>query len=279
MSTLAANRYGKHRVRLVKVMRHPDRCDLKEIAVNILLEGDFESCYGIGDNSHILPTDTMKNTVYALARHASIDPIEDFALELVRHFLDNNPQVEQTGVELVETLWSRIAVEGRPHGAAFQQQGPEKRTTSVTGDRKKITVSSGVDHLVVLKTSDSAFEGYIRDRFTTLPETKDRLLGTELRAEWRYLEAKIPFNEIWCRALDTMKRAFAEHRSRSVQHTLFEIGQSVLSGIAEIEEIYLCMPNKHCLLVDLSPFGMDNPNEIFVPVDEPHGYIEARVIR
>ncbi len=279
MPTLVANRYGKHRVRLVKVTRHPDRCDLKEITVNILLEGDFESCYRAGDNSHILPTDTMKNTVYALARHDSIDPIENFGLELTSHFLNNNPQVEQACVELVETLWSRIVVDGQPHRAAFQQRGPEKRTTSVTGNRKKITVSSGVDHLVVLKTSDSAFEGYIRDRFTTLPETKERLLGTELRAEWRYGEGKLPFNELWCRALDTMKRAFAEHRSLSVQHTLFEIGQSVLSGIAEIGEIYLSMPNKHCLLVDLSPFGMENPNEIFVPVDEPHGYIEARVIR
>ena len=279
MATLSTHRYGKHRVRLVKVTRHPDRHDLKEFAANILLEGDFESCYRQGDNSRVLPTDTMKNTVYALARQRNIEAIEDFAQELVMHFLKDNPQVQQARVEMVETLWSRVVAGGQPHRSAFQQQGPEKRTTAVTGNGRNTTVSSGIDHLVVLKTADSAFEGYVRDQFTTLREAKDRLLGTEIRAQWRYSKSRLPFNELWSRAVDTLKQTFSEHKSLSVQHTLFAIGQSVLSQIAEIEEIYLCMPNKHCLLVDLSPFGLSNPNEIFVPIDEPHGYIEARVTR
>jgi urate oxidase len=279
MPTVGTNRYGKRRIRLVKVARHAGRDDLKEITAQILLEGEFESCYRLGDNRNILPTDTLKNTVYALARHSSLDPIEEFALELVRHFLNHNPQVAQVRLKLVETPWSRIMVGGQPHGAAFEQRGPEKRTTSVMGGRKKIVITSGVEHLVVLKTSHSAFEGFIHDGFTTLPEVQNRLLSTEIRAEWRYSKSPLPFNEIWCRALDTLKRAFAEHKSRSVQHTLFEIGQSVLSRIAEIEEIYLSMPNKHCLRVDLSPFGMDNPDEVFVPLDEPHGAIEARLLR
>lgn len=279
MPALSSNRYGKRRIRLIKVTRHADRHDLKEITANIFLEGNFEDCFRLGDNARVLPTDTMKNTVYALARRSQLDPIEDFALELAKHFLNDNLQVGQAHVELAETFWSRIVVGGQPHGAAFQQQGPEKRTTAVIGDRKKITVTSGVERLVVLKTSGSAFEGFVRDSYTTLRETEDRLLGTEIRAEWRYSKNQLSFNDLWCRTIDAVKRTFAEHQSRSVQHTLYEIGQSVLKAVAEIEEIHLVMPNKHCLLVDLSPFGMDNPNEIFVPVDEPHGFIEARVCR
>jgi urate oxidase len=279
MLSLAANRYGKRDVRLVKVTRGPDGFDLKQVTVNIFLEGDFESCYRTGDNRHILPTDTMKNTVYALARNSSLDSIEEFALELLQHFLANNPQVEKARIEMVETLWDRVSVDGRRHPAAFQQQGPGTRTTAVTGTREKTSVLSGVDHLVMLKTSDSAFTGFIRDQFTTLAEAEDRLLGTEIRAEWRYTETKLPFNELWQRVLDTVKKTFAGHQSLSVQHTLFEIGRQVLRSVAEVEEIYLAMPNKHCLLVDLSPFGLDNPNRVFMPVDEPYGFVEARVGR
>jgi len=279
MPSLAANGYGKRDVRLVKVTRRPGGSDLKQVTVNIFLKGDFESCYRTGDNRRILPTDTMKNTVYALARHSALDSIEEFALELLQHFLANNSQVEEGRIEMVETLWSRIGVDGRPHPAAFQQAGPETRTTAVAGTREKISVTSGVDHLVLLKTADSAFTGFIRDRFTTLAEAEDRLLGTEIRAEWRYAGTRLPFNDLWQRVLDTLKATFAGHHSLSVQHTLFATGQQALRSVAEIEEIDLRMPNKHCLLVDLSPFGLDNPNQVFVPVDEPYGFIEARVAR
>jgi len=279
MSSLIANRYGKRDIRLVKVVRHDGSCDLKQLTANIFLVGDFESCYRTGDNSRILPTDTMKNTVYALARNSDLDPIEGFALELLHHFLDNNPQVEKGRIEITETPWDRIRVDGRPHPAAFQRQGPETRTTAVAGSREKISVSSGVDRLVLLKTADSAFTGFIRDRFTTLAEADDRLLGTEIRAEWHYAGCDLPFNDLWQRALDTLTATFAGHHSLSVQHTLFEMGQQALRRLAEIDEIYLAMPNQHCLLVDLSSFGLDNPNQVFVPVDEPYGFIEARVAR
>lgn len=279
MPILTTHRYGKRDIRVVKVTRPSGRCDLKEVTANVFLEGDFESSYRSGDNRRILPTDTMKNTVYALARNHSLDPIEGFAAELVNYFLAHHPQVEQARVELVETLWNRIAISDQPHPAAFEQKGPEKRTAAVVGSREKVSVWAGADHLLWLKAADSAFEGFIRDRLTTLPETKDRLLETEIRAEWRYSADKLPFNELWRRVLDTLRRVFARHESRSVQHTLFEMGQAALSSIPEIQEIYLSMPNKHCLLVDLSRFGMDNPNEIFTPTDEPHGFIEARLTR
>ena len=279
MANLGANRYGKRDVRLVKVTRTPGRCELKEITANIYLEGNFEDCFRTGDNSQILPTDTMKNTVYALARKSSLDPIEEFGLQLVKHLLSTNSFAERVRVELVESLWSRIMVDGKPHPASFERRGPATRTTSLSGTRERVLVASGVDHLVLLKTADSAFEGFVWDRFTTLSETKDRLLGSDIHAEWRYAGTQLPFNELWKCVMEALTAAFAKHKSRSVQHTLFEMGQAVLAAVAPVEEIYLRMPNKHCHAADLSPFGLDNPNEIFVPVDEPSGFIEARVTR
>src|SRR6266404_2053197 len=152
MPTLGANRYGKRGVRLIKVTRHHGRCDIKEVTANVFLEGDFENYFPAGDNRRILPTDTMKNTVYALARKSSLDSIEGFSLELVKHLLSNNPQAEQVRVELVEKFWSRIEAGGRHHPAAFHQQGPEARTTTVTGNGEQVSVSSGIDHLILLKT-------------------------------------------------------------------------------------------------------------------------------
>ena len=279
MANLGANRYGKRDVRLVKVTRTPGRCELKEITANIYLEGNFEDCFRTGDNSQILPTDTMKNTVYALARKSSLDPIEEFGLQLVKHLLSTNSFAERVRVELVESLWSRIMVDGKPHPASFERRGPATRTTSLSGTRERVLVASGVNHLVLLKTADSAFEGFVWDRFTTLSETKDRLLGSDIHAEWRYAGTQLPYNELWKCVMESLTAAFAKHKSRSVQHTLFEMGQAVLAAVAPVEEIYLRMPNKHCHAADLSPFGLDNPNEIFVPVDEPSGFIEARVTR
>ena len=279
MPNLGANRYGKRDVRLVKVTRNADQSELKEISANIFLEGDFDDCFRTGDNSRILPTDSMKNSVYALARSNSLDPIEEFGMQLVNHLLATNPHAQRVRVELAETIWNRIRVDGHPHSASFEQSSSAQRTTALSGTREGMLVASGVNHLVLMKKADSAFEGFIWDRFTTLRETKDRLLGSDIRAEWRYTGTKLPYNELWKCAMEAMTAAFANHKSRSVQHTLFEMGQAVLAAAKPIEEIYLCMPNKHCHPVDLSPFSLDNPNEIFVPVDEPAGVIEARITR
>jgi urate oxidase len=271
-AVLAANVYGKSRVRLVRVIRHRDRHDLKELTVNIRFEGDFESCYRTGDNSRILPTDTMKNAVYALAKDSSVATVELFAQHLIDHFLRNNPQVSVVQIEIVEHLWKRI------DETTFEQNGGEKRTTTVKGDRSTTHVTSGIENLVILKTTGSAFEGYIKDPLTTLPETSDRILATTLKADWSYSK-QVPYDTIWHGIRRTIVAAFAEHQSLSVQHTLFAIGERVLDAFSEIAEIHLIMPNKHCNLVDLSRFGLENNNEVFVPIDEPHGYIEATLVR
>jgi urate oxidase len=271
-TVLASDTYGKSRVRLMKLARRTDRHDLKEITFQILFRGDFASCYETGDNSKILPTDTIKNTVYALARKHDIVSIEEFAQRLIEHFLGNNPQVSEVRVEMAEHLWSRIAP------AAFTREG-QKRTAMVTGTSAGSTIEAGIDDLVILKSSGSAFEGYIKDPYTTLKETRDRIFATAVRATWRYGTAQVDFNACWegirAKILDT----FAGHESLSVQHTLNEIGRQVLRSFPAVAEIKLTMPNKHSLLVDLAPFGLDNPNEVFLPIDEPSGFIEAVIVR
>jgi urate oxidase len=269
---LVADTYGKSRVRLIKLVRHADRDEIKEITFQILFQGDFKSCYESGDNSKILPTDTIKNTVYVLARQNDIVSIEGFGGLLANHFVANNPQVASVRVEMTEHLWSRIAQ------AAFTRES-QKRTALVNGGRDGLTIEAGIDDLVVLKSSGSAFEGYIRDPYTTLKETKDRIFATAVRATWRYVSSNLDFNALWQEVRQTILDTFAAHGSLSVQHTLHAVGREILKAHPEVAEIQLTMPNKHALLVDLSPFGLDNPNQVFVPIDEPSGYIEGKLAR
>lgn len=273
--TLAENSYGKSRVRLVRVTRHPDRHDFKDLTIDLAFEGDFETCYTEGDNSRILPTDTMKNTVYALARLRPVEQIEEFGVRLLRHFVANDPQISNARIEIAEHLWTRIPVEDRPHASSFLRSGSEKRIAIISGAREGIAIESGIAGMVILKTAGSAFEGFIKDRYTTLKETSDRILGTAVRAVWLYRGAEIDFDRCWDGIRKVMLETFAAHASRSVQHTLYAMGDAALRAFTQVDRIRLSMPNKHCLLVDLAPFGMDNPNEVFVPVDEPHGLIEA----
>jgi len=280
MIELAENRYGKSRVRLMKVTRHDHGHDLREWTVQVLLKGDFDTAHLNGDNSKILPTDTMKNTVYSLARSSKATSMEEFAKELADFLLGRNPQVESAAINIESTLWKRLIVDGEPHPSAFMRGSNELQTAKVERSQGgAFHVLSGLDNLVLLKTANSGFEGYIKDSLTTLPETKDRLFGTAVTAEWRYTFADIDFDAVRVTLRETMLRAFANHDSKSVQQTLYAMAESALEEVPEIDEIEITMPNKHCLLVDLSRFGQNNPNEIFVPTDEPHGYIQARVRR
>jgi urate oxidase len=280
MVKLAENRYGKSRIRLVRVKRQPDHHDLREWTVQILLQGDFEPCFAEGDNSKILPTDSMKNTVYSLARKSSAECIEDFAKDLTEFLLDRNPQITCAEAAISESRWDRITVRGEAHPTTFVRSSCELETATVTQNRDAAAkIVSGLEDLVLLKTAGSAFSGYIKDPLTTLPETRDRLFGTAVGARWTNASSNSSFGALRHKIRDLLLAEFAEHQSESVQHTLYAMAQNVLDHVAEIEDIQLTMPNKHCLLVDLSRFGQDNPNEIFVPIDEPHGSIEARVTR
>jgi urate oxidase len=280
MIGLGENRYGKSRIRLVRVKRHRERHDFREWTLEILLQGDFETCFTNGDNSKILATDTMKNTVYSLARDSSAESMEEFGKELIGFLLRRNPQVSRAEVSISEKPWEHIVAGGKPHSAAFVQSGGERQTTKLTrAPGGKCSVISGLENLVIMKTAGSGFEGYIKDSLTTLPPTSDRLFGTALRANWNYGADNLAFAAMRIKIRSVLLAVFAAHESKSVQHTLYAMGEAILESVAEVEEIELTMPNMHCLLVDLSRFGQDNPNEIFVPTDEPHGYIEARIRR
>jgi urate oxidase len=280
MIALAENSYGKSSVRVMKVKRDRPLHTVWEWKVEVLLSGDFESCFTGGDNSAILPTDTMKNTVYSRARESTAECIEDLALELCAFFLARNPQVKRVAINIASTLWEHALVQGKPHPSTFIRGSSEAQTTAVTcAQADEATITSGLENLVLLKTANSGFEGYLRDSLTTLPETADRLLGTALRAQWKYQSATMPFDQVRIKMRDTLIEAFANHDSKSVQHTLYAMAQKVLDAVPEIIDVELAMPNKHCLLVDLSRFGQTNPNEIFVPTDEPYGNIVARIVR
>jgi urate oxidase len=274
---LAWNRYGKSQVRLVKLRRSREPHEIVDLTIDVQLEGAFDAVYVDGDNAACLATDTMKNTVYALARQDPIVSVESFGLRLAEHFI-GTPHVARVRLSAVEHRWDRLTVNGRPHPHAFVQPGGEQWTAVVTCDRDRREVVSGLTNLVVLKTTDSAFAGFPRDAFTTLPETTDRILATSVTASWRYASASADFFAR-DRIRTTLIETFAAHDSRSVQHTLYAMGEAALAACGDIVEITLSLPNRHHLLVDLKPFGLDNPNEIFVAADQPYGVIEATMRR
>ena len=271
---LGENSYGKSSVRLLRVARQEGRHDIKELTVAIRFEGDFEAAHTKGDNRKILPTDTMKNTVYALARQHSIETVEEFGLHLVEHFITYNAQVSRVRIKIDEQPWTRLPHGGKPHATAFTRAGGEKRTALLIGTREGTTIRAGVDDLVVLKTTDSAFEDFLRDPFTTLKEDRNRILATAIQADWLYPGDEVEFGPVWHGVRQLLLETFAEHKSFSLQHTLYAMGEAVLNNFENVLEI-LSLPNKHFNLVDLAPLGMDNPAEVFLPTDEPHGSIEA----
>lgn len=271
---LRENSYGKQRVRLLQLAREKDHHEIKELTFGIRLEGEFESAHTQGDNRKILPTDTMKNTVYALTRKHPIETAEQFCLQLMEHFLAHNPQVSRVGIQAAETLWARLPFGGTSHPHAFTRSTEEQRTVTVSGTREEKTVCAGIAGLAVLKTTNSAFEGFMLDEYTTLKEDRHRILSTVIRANWVY-RAETDFGAIWHAVRQLLLDVFAEHDSQSLQQTLYAMGEAVLSQFDSICEIHLRLPNKHYNLVDLSPFRLDNPGVIFLPTDEPHGLIEA----
>jgi urate oxidase len=271
--------YGKSRVRLVRVTRRGDRHDIRDLTVAIRFEGRYEESYTEGDNTQVLPTDTMKNTVYALAARDGIDEPEHFGVALTNHFLERNERLDRVTVDLVDHAWDRLQSGDRPHGTAFVRGGADTRTARVSRGRSGVQVSAGIADLVILKSSRSAFANYLRDEFTTLRETHDRILATALTTEWHYDDAAVDFGITWRAVRTTLLETFASHDSLSVQHTLFDMGEAVLKNVEAVSSIRLVMPNKHHLPVDLTPFGLQNRNEIFVATEEPHGLIEATVAR
>jgi urate oxidase len=279
---LGDNQYGKAETHMVRVTKGgPDGSvhEIKDINVSVALAGDFAASHLVGDNSNIVPTDTQKNTVYAFAKESAIGEIEQFALRLARHFTNDHPTVHRARVSIEEYPWSRIEVDGKPHPHAFMRSGSEKRLATVTCTRDRAWIVAGLSDLVLLKSTGSEFWGYPQDRYTTLPETHDRVLATAVVARWRYANENVDWAHAFAGTRRVLIEAFAAKHSLALQQTLYTMGEAALKARPEIAEIRLSMPNKHHYAVDLSPFGLDNRNEVFYASDRPYGLIEGTVTR
>ncbi len=275
---MGANNYGKARVRLVKVTRTPGRHVLKDLTVRVALEGDFVDAHVTGDQSNVVATDTMKNTVYALAKDHLTGSSEAYGLALAAHFLQF-PQVDRATVTIAEHRWTRLSVGGVPSDHAFMRTGDLTRTAVVSTTRDGATVDAGIEDLIVMKTTKSAFAGFPRDRFTTLKDTDDRIMATKVTASWRYDRTDVDFDATFDAVSRTLLDVFAEHFSPAVQTSIWLMGKAVLEAHPAVSQISFALPNLHHWLVDLSPFGMTNDKEIYIATTEPHGLIEATIQR
>jgi urate oxidase len=276
-TVLVHNAYGKSRIRLTKVQRFAERHDLFEWSIDVQLTGDFAAAYSTGDNRNVVATDTMKNIVYALAADHDLTSPEAFGLVLGQHFL-TYPQVESARLGITVDGWRRIEVSGRPHTHAFVGEGPEKRISTVTVDRRTERVSAGLTDLVVLKTTDSSWRDFHRDAYRTLPDADDRIFATSVTAVWKYA-ATIDWNPAHAAVRAALLETFAGHKSLGVQHTLQAMGQAALTAVPQADEITLTMPNSHRIPINLTPLGRENTNSVFVATDEPYGLITGTVRR
>jgi urate oxidase len=272
-SRLGPNRYGKAETHVVRVRRDGDVHHVRDLTVSVALSGDMEAVHLTGDNSAVLPTDTQKNTVFAFARKHGIDSPEAFGLLLARHFVGSQPNIHHARVAIEEHGWRRMG------DHSFVREGGEVRTALVHHDEAATHVVSGLKDLVVMNTTDSEFWGYAKDEYTTLAETRDRVLATEVAAQWRHAEADADWEASYPTARNALLEAFAGTYSRSLQQTLYAMGDRLLDTLPGVCEVRLSLPNKHHFTVDLEPFGLDNENEVFFAADRPYGLIEGTVVR
>ena len=271
---LGRNQYGKAEVRLVKVSRDTERHALEDLSVTSQLHGDFESAHIDGDNSKVVATDTQKNTVYAFAKDGVGSP-EEFLLRLGRHFTESFDWVSGGRWEAEQYFWDRI----NDHDHAFSRNKSETRTAVLLADGADWTLVAGLEDLTVLKSTGSEFHGFPRDKYTTLTETNDRILATDVTAKWRYNTLDVDFNAVYASVRRILLDAFASTHSLALQQTMFQMGKQVLEAHPEIQEIKFSLPNKHHFLVDLTPFDLENNNEVFFAADRPYGLIEATIER
>jgi len=272
---LKENSYGKSSIRLTKVVRHGPRHEMIELSVDIRLCGDFAASYASGDNSKIIATDSMKNTVYVLAKERSFASIEEFAAQLARHFVQTYNQVRQATVGIRQASWQRL----RDHPHAFIDGGAEQRICSAELTGEKLELTGGVSELRFLKTTGSEFCGFVTDRYRTLKDATDRVFATSVEAVWTYASEGGDFNCTFLAARSALLQTMADHHSLAAQQTLLAMGNAALAACPMLRSIRLTLPNLHRIPVDLRPFGLENRNEIFIPIDEPHGVISGYIER
>jgi len=279
---LASHSYGKHRVRVSKISRrhqaaaNTEQHRFAEASVDVELEGAFETAYTRGDNRAVIATDTCKNTVYALAKDHPLDAIESFGLAIAEYFVSEFSQVDRCHVRLTERVWSRLL--DSPHAFIASETATPTAEVTLTRGVEPI-IRAGIEHLLIAKTTESGFSDFDESEFRTLADTDDRILATDLSASWWYTTATNDYAADRVAVVSALLRRFTDHYSRGVQETLHLMGQAALDACPAVKQITLSMPNKHHHLADLTPFGRENENEVFVATDEPYGYIKATIVR
>jgi urate oxidase len=276
---LGANQYGKAETRVVRIYRDTPRHTIRDLNVSTSLRGDFAAAHVDGDQSAVLPTDTQKNTAFAYAKKHGVSSPEDYALALSERLLEATPAATGARVAVEEYAWERVEVDGEGHDHTFVRRGQEVRLALVDRTRDGVQVASGLGRLVILKSTGSEFKGFLRDDYTTLAEADDRILATSLDATWRHREVPDDWDASYADVRRLITSTFATTYSRALQETLHAMGRAVLEAHDCIGEISFSAPNKHHFLVDLAPFGLENPGEVYVAADRPYGLIEATVIR
>jgi urate oxidase len=281
---LGQSQYGKAETRVVRIYRDTERHEIRDLNVTTALRGDFDAAHLAGDQAKVLPTDSQKNTVFAYAKERGVAEIEDFALALARHFVSDIGSVSRAHVEVEEYRWERVPVDGVGHAHTFARVGQEVRTSAVTIEAAQSVMPSswviaGIKDLVVLKSTGSEFAGFLKDGYTTLPETTDRILATSLTVRWRYAGTDVPWDDAFGQVRRILLERFAQVHSLALQQTLYEMGKAVLEARDDVVEVRLSAPNKHHFLVDLEPFGLENPGEVFFAADRPYGLIQCAVGR
>ncbi|MBF6365007.1 urate oxidase [Nocardia puris] len=279
--TLSDNRYGKAENRIVRIRRGGERHEIRDVNVSTVLRGDFAAAYTEGDQSAVLPTDTQKQTAYAYAKHPGLDTLEDYGLALAGHFVADIAPVTSARIEIEEYAWQRVSIDGREHDFAWKRRGPEVRTAEVTvAEPGRAWVIGGVKDLVLLKSTESEFAGFLTDEFTVLEPTDDRMLATALDARWRFAEtADVAWDAVYEGVLAALTEVFATRYSKALQQTLFDMGTAVLERFPVLAEIRLTAPNKHHFDYDLGRFGLENHGEVYYAADRPYGLIHATLAR
>ncbi|MDX3691436.1 urate oxidase [Streptomyces europaeiscabiei] len=286
MPILGPNQYGKAENRVVKITRDGATHHIKDLNVSVSLSGDMAEVHLSGSNANVLPTDTTKNTVYAFAKEHGIESAEQFGIHLARHFVTSQPAIHRARIRIEEYSWERIE-HGNEGAHSFVRKGQETRLAQITYDGSSWEVVSGLKDLTVMNSTDSEFWGYVKDKYTTLPEAHDRILATEVSARWRFDwtddERDMPdWEESYRQVKQHLLRAFAETYSLSLQQTLYQMGARIIDNRDEIDEVRFSLPNKHHFLVDLAPFGLTNDTAdgaVYFAADRPYGLIEATVLR
>src|ERR1022692_36531 len=280
---LGPNQYGKAETRVVRIYRDTERHEIRDLNVSTSLRGDFSAAHLTGDQANVLPTDSQKNTCFAYAKSRGVGEIEDYALALARHFVDDIATVSRAHVDVQEYRWERVSVAGVEHPHTFVRAGHELRTAAVTIDSGRAVNASwaiaGIRDLVVLKSTGSEFAGFLTDRYTTLAEATDRILATALTARGRYAGVDVAWGDAFGQVRQILLERFASVHSLALQQTLWEMGSAVLASRDDIAEVRLSAPNKHHFLADLTPFGLDNPGEVFHAADRPYGLIQCAAQR